>query len=133
MTDTTDRTAGPSRSQRVGWVLMAYLAGVGALPFTSAAALGASDALGLPDGLLGSVSLAVVGALVAWVAARPGTAPVTQFAVGASFGPAVALLNALVFAVTWPIEVLVLQAVSSTAGAGTYVALAARRRRLTAR
>lgn len=134
MTDATDRTAvptaGPSASQRLGWVLLAYLAGIGAIPFVSAAAVATSAALGLPEGLFGSISIALVAALVAWVAGRPGTTPVTQLAVGASFGPGVALVNALVFGVTWPLAVLVLQAVSSTVGAATYVALAHRRRRL---
>lgn len=123
----------PSRSQRIGWVLLAWLAGIGAVPFASAGSLAVSEALGVPDALPGSIGLALVGALVAWVAGRPGTSPATQVAAGAAFGPAVVLMTMLVFRVTFPVPALLLQTLSTAAGATTYVVLSQRRARLTGR
>ncbi len=122
--------AGPSRGQLVGWTLLAWLAGLGAVPFTSAAATLLSQGLDLPETPVGTFALALVCALVAWVAGRVGTPPRHRFLVGTAFVPLIHLINVVAFQVLLPLPVIAGQMVVGAIGAGTMVALGERRARL---
>ena len=121
---------GPSRGQLVGWTLLAWLAGLGAVPFTSAAATMLSQGLGLPETPVGTLALALVCALVAWVAGRVGTAPRHRILVGAGFVPLVHLINVVFFGVLLPLTIILGQMLVGFIGAATVVVLGERRARL---
>lgn len=128
----TGRTR-PGAGLVVGWTLLAWLAGFGAVPFISVGALALSEAVGLSEAVLGTFGLSLTSALVTWVAGRPGPSRRTQLLVGATFLPVVQGLNVLAFGALLPLGVVAAQTLVGVVGAGLTVLLAVRRQQRLAR
>lgn len=122
----------------IGWVLLAWLAGLGTIPFASAGAVAISQALGITAEPLGTVAVAACAAIVAWVFGRARTDVRSRTLVGGTYLLAIELVSRLLTGlstsgvVSVPLTQLALQTLVAFVGAGTFAVLAERRRRMQA-